>query len=307
MGLPLFKENAKTISAPALLAAPPLTLISGTLQTFPIGSDPVQEILEDRQAKGSPYIDNSGREVLRVRNPAFELVDSYMTVDQKLEAERQENGGLTHQEAQAQQYAMLFHLYEAPTANSSNVRVVTPPPGHTLGATQVGRDGRKYIPVLDEQGKVAYFDDGMSCVMNKGGLAATTPADVNDDLIDDSQKFNITYKVDAKGNKTERSPEEANLQLALTRMDNEYIKLPMQLDMVDRIINKVSKDAANEASFGSSVSSGIVASITPSEPFSAAVTGTDAPAASKSIMFANKAPAPWAKAPEPAAPDLALR
>lgn len=307
MGLQAFKAQAASMTKPQLAVTPVLKLASGTLQHIPHAADPVRAGKaenKDSLTINPLNIDNSGRDVLRPRNYAYEMVDPYLTVDKKEALEREEYNGLTKQEATEREYAVTMHIYE--TSANSGPLIVTAPVGYSVGNTQVGRDGRKYTMVHDETGKIAYVDDGLSCTMYKGGLSASTPAMVNDDLIDDAQKQNIKYKVvfdkDGNASTVERTPEEADFQLAMARIDNQYTKLPFQLDMIERITADVAHQAANEAQFGSVAPSGISTNVAPAVPFSTAVAAIDGPSPSKSIMFANKAPAPWEKAPEPAAP-----
>lgn len=290
MGLAAIKAQSRQMTSPSALltAVDSAPYIRSSLQAF-AANDPVQE---EQDLDINPDI--RPKDVLRIRT--HRIVDKYETEEEKQEAERQENGGLTNLELhEAVALAINSIYYPTPdpylSVEQSSYKIIVPP-DYTAGTKFAGSDGKNYTPILDESGKVAYFDTGASCVMNKGGLSATTPPMVNDDLIDKSQAYNITYKVDAQGNETRRSAEDANFQLAMTRMDNQYTKLPYQLDMVDRITAEVS----GATTFKSAAPSGIKTDAKPAEPFTSAVTATDAaPAATKSIMFKAREPLPWDK------------
>ena len=126
--------------------------------------------------------------------------------------------------------------------------------------------------------------------MNSGGLGASAPAQVNDDLIDSAQAYNITYAVDAQGNETKRTAEDANFQKALANIDNNATKLPYQLDMTDRIAAEVT--GANN--FKSNSSSGIQTAVKPTESFTAAASPETK---QKSVVFKDNEPLPWSKKP----------
>lgn len=270
------------------------SLINSRLPRFS-ANDPVLLRLENAERNGSPDIDNSGRGALRVRNTAQEINAIYETEDDKKQAERDRNGGLTKTE-ENRAIAWLYHT--DPIAD-----IVITAAGYTAAKeSYIGRDGQKYTEVYDETGKLAYLDNGTMCVRATGGLSATTRAKANDDLIDDTQKFNITYKVDANGNATERTPGDANFQLAMTRMDNQYTKVPLQINGIDRII----ADVTGATAFSSAAPVGIITNIAPAKPFSAASAPTNAFAgdAPQSIMLAS--PQPWEKQPGKLSPAPSL-
>ncbi|HAJ90664.1 MAG TPA: hypothetical protein DCM27_06600 [Rhodospirillaceae bacterium] len=250
-------------------------------------NDPVLLRLENAERNGSPDIDNSGRGALRVRNTAQEINAIYETEDDKKQAERDRNGGLTKTE-ENRAIAWLYH-----TDPIADIAIITAAGYTAAKESYIGRDGQKYTEVYDEHGKLAYLDNGTMCVRATGGLSATTRAQANDDLIDDTQKFNITHKVDADGNSTERTPEDANFQLAMARMDNQYTKVPLQINGIDRII----ADVTGATAFSSAAPVGIITNIAPAKPFSAASAPTNAFAGdtSQSIMLAT--PQPWEKQP----------
>lgn len=297
MALKELKTHAKELTTPRVTQ-------DGLPYTRPsrlafAANDPIAEILAAKELKGSPDIDNSGRGLLRVRNHAFEINDIYQNSQEKEQEEREHNGGLTDFEVFQNTVLTLNNIYYPVT--SPSVTLVAS--GYSVGKSHIGNDGNKYTAIHDETGRVAYYDNGTMCVANKGGLSPTTPPMVNDDLIDDSQKFNITYKIDKDGNQVERTPEEADFALIMTRIDNRHTKLPLQLNAIDRMI----ADATGATRFSSTVPSGITAEIAPSDPFAAAVSATGAPAAEKSIMFkTSRAPASWERIerPEKATPAL---
>lgn len=227
----------------------------------------------------------------------FSIVHKYQNDAEKKEEERKENGGLTDFELHQAITFAINNISYPPTylsVEQPSYKIVAPP-NCTAGQKFTGSDGKSYTPILDkESGKVAYYDSGASCVMNLGGLSATTPPMVNDDLISKSQIYNITFKVDHQGNETRRTPEDANFQLAMTRLDNKYTVLPYQLDGVNRFYAEM----AGSNTFKSAAPSGIKTDTKPAEPFASAVAATDAaPAAKKSIMFKAREPLPWEKSP----------
>jgi len=226
----------------------------------------------------------------------FSIVHKYQNDAEKKEEERKEKGGLTDLELyQAITFAINSISYP-PTylsVEQPSYKIVVPP-NYTAGAKFSGSDGKSYTPILDESGKTAYLDSFASCVMNVGGWSATTKPMANDDLISKSQIYNITFKVDDKGNETRRTHEDANFQLAMTRIDNKYTVLPYQLDGVNRFYAEM----AGSNTFKSAAPSGIKTDTKPAEPFASAVAATDAaPAAKKSIMFKAREPLPWEKSP----------
>lgn len=289
MGLAAIKAQSRQMTSPSALltAANATPYVRSSLQAF-AKNDPVQEELD---MDITPDI--RAKDVLRLR--AHKIVKKYESeTEEQKEQEREHNGGLTNFEL----YQLMVLETNRITLKSINTEFqikIVAPPDFTIGNSVVGRDGKSYVAILDQEGKTAYFDTGESCVMNKGGLSPTTPAKVNDDLIDKDQAYNITYKVDAQGNETRRTAEDADFQLALTRMDNQHTKLPYQLDMIDRIEAEVT----GSTSFKSAAPVEIKTDKKPADPFTTAAIDDTTPAASKSIMFKAREPLPWEKQPTP--------
>lgn len=250
--------------------------------------DPVKRAEKDLTTF-NPDINNNGGSLYNFEE--FSIVSKYKTEQEKQRDENEKNGygDVTDSELMIYQD---YRYYEA--FHSSNDwqfdQDIFVPLHYTAGDSYVGHDGKTYTPILDEDGEVTYLDSDDSCVMDKGGLSSTTPTKVNDDLIDKDQAYNINYKVDAQGNETQRSKADADFQLALTRIDNQYTKLPNQLDATDRIAAEVT----GSNNFKSTTSSGIQTAVKPTESFSAAASPETK---QKSVVFKESEPLPWANKP----------
>jgi len=253
-------------------------------------NDPIQNELD---LDISPDI-RHGSAVLIIRTNR--IVDHYMTPAEQLEAQRAQNGGETNLEIYKDNVLAAQHLIEISHQATPTLRIVIPS-GHTAGQTLRGNDGKSYTAVLDSNGKVAYYDTGSSCVMEKAAWEATTYTHPNDDLLSDAKKQEITHKYDKDGKLVERTEADRAIQLVLARQDVKYTELPFRMDMIDRITREVSGSTAqNDPSFTTAAGSGIKANDSPTAPFDAAATGK---APVKSIMFktAPANPAPWDKLP----------
>lgn len=252
--------------------------------------DPIKRVEKDITAF-NPDIDNNGGSLYN--NEEFSIVHKFENDDEKQRRRNEEDGygDVSDAERMITQDYYFYSTYDDSDDWSYYDEDIFVPPHYTADDSYIGRDGETYTPILDENGEVAYLDADNRCVMDKGGLASTTPAKVNDDLIDSAQAYNITYAVDAQGNETKRSANDANFQKALTDIDNKATKLPYQLDMVDRIAAEVT--GANN--FKSTASSGIQTDVKPTESFSAAASPETKP---KSVVFKkDNEPLPWEKKP----------
>lgn len=256
------KEKANNPATPPKNGATPVRPTTSRMGYSSYGrSDPLAEKIETEELQGGTAIDNTGRGVLRIRNPHFEINDKYATTAEIENEERLENGGLTDIEMERQVYYAeiaeersedFFEEFCAAQERNYFERTYSEDSLYKTGATQIGLDGKEYTAIYDkESGELMYYDDGeFSCINPEATVLGNT---INNDLIDADQNYNINYKVDADGTVTERTAEEKQFQTALTRMDNEATKLPLQLNMVDRIIEDVSRQtpAANDPSFSS--------------------------------------------------------
>lgn len=312
MAKKMIRELATELTAPRA-ASKPLARSTHSHMQHSSSNDPIWDKLEREELNGSPNIDNTGRGLIRVRNHAFEINDRYESTADKEEAEREEYGGLTKFEAYQATVMAVHHAYDSPSVFATQSVVFLPKPtalpeGYKAGLTLTGKDGKSFTAIYDEKGDVAYYDTGSTCAQNPNGISATIAARPIDKLLDDSQKFNINYKIDAHGNMVKRTAEEANFQLTLARIENQALKFRTVDEMIADMSFEAGEKATRESiaaaaakknapAFGSSVASGIETSVAPSATFGDAMPGDAAPAAqSKSIMFQNqppKAKAPW--------------
>lgn len=321
MGLAAFKENIEQVTTPSLgtpkdvkaatqKLAEKSPIIATKLQTF-AQNDPVQSEYNDDV---SP--DLNPRDILRIRSNR--IVHKYESAEEREAEERQDNFGYTKNELARLVSSAYEDLYEDDASfehynlYSYQPLVVTAPPGCYAAHEQryVAQNNLIYTPIYNEDGKLSYLDNGMECALPKVGLASTTPKMAYDDLIPKDRVNEINTKYDpATGKIVDRDANDAAIKLAFAREEAKYIELPKQLDMIKRISDEVtSRPAQNDPSFASAAPSGITAAVKPSEPFAAAASATDAPAAeTKSIMFQTpRTPAPWEKVDKPAsaAPSL---
>lgn len=122
-------------------------------------------------------IDNTGRKVLAVRNHHFEIVDPYADPAQKKAEERARNGGLTDAEMNRARFYCAANE-EMVLESLAPVRIVVPA-GHQAGEVRRGTDGKAYMAVYGPNGKLAYYDDGFSCVRPDAAVLGASIATVS--------------------------------------------------------------------------------------------------------------------------------
>jgi|GEM_PF-6328882 len=274
MALNVLRQNSNQITgSSSVKPLAPVIDIRTKLALNP-SQDPIGKRLRDREMNGSVDIDNTGRGVLEILNPAFLLNYKYGDVTERETIERQANGGMTNQEL-GRFYFNEAHSHDYHSSFNSPIIV---PPQYKVGEKVTGNDGKSYTQVLDKvTGQVAYFDDGFSCV-NPNSAKLNPDFRTSESLRDEGQIFSIQNNVNADGSITPKTATEAAVAAMFVDMDNRAIKLPYQLDMIKIISNDITGvPVSNDPVFGESNK--------PTNP---------------SVMFkANKSPAPW----EPPAPS----
>lgn len=304
MGLAAFKAQAAELTAPPLvtpkdlkntiqkLAAAPLSTAS-KLQSF-ASNDPIQTEYEDDM---SPNTNSKNVLMIRTNKIVHKRVE---TTEERENEERATNpGGLTDEELNRQITFAYIDLYEEPAAFEESPYVIMTAAGYNARESVTGYDGKTYTNVYDDEGNFAYADGNNMCYINKDGPASTIQSAQNAPEFDSIQQGTIKYKLGADGQLVERTKEDAAVQTAFARVDNQYTKF----QSIDDIVKDVTRQPAqNDPSFLSATASGITTPVTPTEPFKAAASGTETATPTKSIMF-TKNPMPWDMT-KPAAPAL---
>lgn len=116
----------------------------------------------------SPYIDNTGRGILKVRNVAWEINDVYAGSGD-LNAQRAENGGLTNAEIQRSLFAANQAIFDPspfiPPSSWSTSVSISMPAGCSAGETITGHDGNQYVEMIDiKTGELVSYLGEYSCM-----------------------------------------------------------------------------------------------------------------------------------------------
>lgn len=246
--------------------------------------DPIQTAEQNDMTTYNPYINHNGG-ILYI-NGEFSIVHKDLESDEAMQRRKNiEDGKGPYTDAELMLLQdSCFSIYD----NSSDW-LAAPSKYDEKTYEQYNTHYDDYIDMV-KSGEI--IDDGASCRMGNPAMGDSISGDqVNDDLIDDAQAYNINYAVDTQGNETKRSANDAKFQKALTDVDNQAIKLPYQLDMVDRIAAEVT----GASNFKSTASSGIQTDVKPTESFAAAASPEAKP---KSVVFKKDSePLPWANKP----------
>lgn len=313
MGISLIRQQSTEITAPRTGAFPsPMRTRMGFTRQY---KDPIAEKIELAEQIGSPDIDNSGRGCLRVRNHQNAIFDPYLSAEENAENDAKQR--MTSAELYYYEFCGLSEdvaasrAYEATKDLSGyedlyDYRDYYPqvPYDCYAGESFAGKNGEIHTNIYGADGELLYVDTPFSCQFPKAGGAgstheagtpehieelATLGVAMNDDLIDADQQFAIEYNIQADGTVTKRSEEDQSLQTALARIDNQYTKLPYQLDMIDRIVAEVSREglASNDPKFTTAAGSPVAQpDASPTTDFAAAASPVSSPAAqTKSVVF----------------------